>query len=342
MLILTRFSAGELDPSTLKPFDLATIYRGCPHPPRHLWQALGIPASGPQQHHQQHHQHQRGHGGATPSSSQGGAPSGSQAAAGGSQGAGQGASGSSSQGAAQHMHHHSQQRRHTWGGASNQPGGTHASQHPTQMGHSHRRLSAAGGHGGKPPPAPNGGIQRFFKSNPAASQPFRPVLPGGAVGGGSQARASSDGEGSAPAAVVTLTGQRVQVMPCAAARPAGAEVAASAQASKRPQQHPAAAAAGGLAGDEEPGAELEGGGDEGRSASLGDEAVAAALGGCGVADGYEAADEEQVCAGHQHFHCCAEYNAQYALGPALWVLHCAPFSGSSLTDAPRVGARRLM
>ncbi|KAG2434397.1 hypothetical protein HYH02_012409 [Chlamydomonas schloesseri] len=287
---------GELDPSTLKPFDLVAIYRGCPHLPRHLWAALGIPASGPQ-HHSLHHRghghgYAHGHGSATPASSQGGVPSSSQAAAaGGSQGHGGG--GSSSQGAGHLYHSQQQQRRHTWGGGGSQAAGSHAPQHPTQLGTGQRRLSAAGGHGGKPPPAPNGGgIQRFFKSNPAASQPFRPVLPGAAAGGASQGRVSSDGEGSAPAAVVTLTGQRVQVVPCAAQRPAGPGAAASAAAAGQRAQGRSAAAQG--AGDGEAAAVSEGAEDEGGTASLGDDAVAAALGACGAADGYEAADEEQV------------------------------------------------
>lgn len=34
---------GALDPRTLEPHNLAAIYRGCPNPPAHLREALGLP-----------------------------------------------------------------------------------------------------------------------------------------------------------------------------------------------------------------------------------------------------------------------------------------------------------
>lgn len=41
--LLDGMRVGALDPRTLEPHNLAAIYRGCPNPPAHLREALGLP-----------------------------------------------------------------------------------------------------------------------------------------------------------------------------------------------------------------------------------------------------------------------------------------------------------
>ncbi|PNH09345.1 Exonuclease 1 [Tetrabaena socialis] len=188
---------GDLDPSTLQPFDLASIYRDCPNPPHHLRPTLArlLPPPAASQHHSQR-----------PQQSQ------------------------------QQQHHQQQgQRLLSWGPGTQQrdsqagltqegtQGGRHGHHphHGTHHGHHHGHHGhRRGAHGhGRPPAAPlpprdpDKGIKRFFKSDPAASQPYRVVAPkplGG--GGGSQAAAAGAGGG---AAVVTLRGLAVEVLTAA-------------------------------------------------------------------------------------------------------------------------------
>lgn len=204
-----------MDPTSLEPFDLASIYQGCKHPPQHLRPLLPHLAS--TQHHSQTQAHSQG---------------------GPSQHAGP---------ASQH-----QPRRNSWGGATQ--GG--ASRH-------------AAGRGMPPqPPNPNKSIKRFFQSDPAATQPFKPPRAAGSAGAAA---------GTGVVAVVTLSGQPVQTVQ----RPGTAGGGAAAGAGRglglgllpRPKSAPAVRrisagalslepAAGGAGGSGKEEQELDGQGDE--------------------------------------------------------------------------------
>ncbi|GIL85034.1 hypothetical protein Vretifemale_13660, partial [Volvox reticuliferus] len=143
--VAAGIAAGDLDPSTLQPFNLQAIYRGCAYPPRHLRALLLPPASAT--------------AAAAPAltATQGRASDG----AGLSGSAGGGGGGSSSQSQGPHRNHHKHYNHHQF----------IMSQQPNNR---HGRVPAVG----KPPVPPNGRIDRyFFAPNPAVSQPFRAHAP---------------------------------------------------------------------------------------------------------------------------------------------------------------------